>query len=256
MSTAAPVTTLVADKLYAVHLPYELNGFVSTHPTEARGYAAINCYLLVEDSRALLIDTGFSVHEQALLSQLADLLQEDTTLSLFPAIGEFAGICNARPIIENFNVETVFGVIGSPAAWTDFRPEYVPYGTPVGQGALAGVGAGYVRSTDTVEWNSSGRVLEALRPPVRQLPSHWCYDAPTKTLFTGDSFNHVWRADASGPWVIEPGEEPPAFEHVYDLIVGTRFWWLPGANTEELLTDLRQLFEEHEVAIIAPALVA
>ena len=246
------VTTIVESGLYALHHPYELNGYVSTHPASARGYAPINCYLLLEGQRALLIDTGFSVHERTLITQLAALLPQDATLSIFPTIGEFAGSCNVRPIIENFDVTMVYGVIGSPAAWTDFRPEYAPYGGPVGHGRLEHVGAGHVHSTAVVDWSGTGRVLEAFRPAVRLLPSHWSYDAATGTLFTGDSFNHVWRADAAGPWTVVPGEDPPEFDAVYEFLTGTRWWWLPGANTAELRDDLRRVFSEHPVKVIAP----
>ncbi len=247
-----PVTPLVEGKLYALHNPYELNGYVSTHPASARGWAPLNCYLLLEGRRALLVDTGFSVHEQSLLTQVASLLPEGATLSLFPGLGEFAGCCNARPLIERFNVDTVFGIIGNPADWTDFRPEHAPYGGPVGHGRLAEVGAGHVHPGEVLRWAGNDRGLEALRPPLRLLPSLWYYDAATKTLFTGDLFNHVWRDDPDGPWVLDPTESPPPLERVYDFLSGTRYWWLPGARTVELLGDLRRVFEEHPVEVIAP----
>ncbi len=252
-STASgAVTTVVEGKLYALHNPYELNGYVSTHPASARGYAPLNCYLLIEGKRALLIDTGFSVHEESLISQISSLLPDSATLSVFPSLGEFAGACNTRPVIEHFNVDIVYGLIGNPAAWTDFRPEFAPYGGPVGHGRLSGVGAGYVRATDLVDWAGNGRILEALRPPVRLLPSHWYYDAATRTLFTGDLFNHVWRETADGPWLVEPGESPPSFPAVYDFLTSTRYWWLPGARTDELRDDLRHVFEERAIDVIAP----
>lgn len=249
---AGAVTTLVDGKLYALHNPYELNGYVSTHPAGVRGWAPLNCYLLLEGKRALLIDTGFSVHERSLVAQIAALLPDDATLSIFPALGEYAGCCNTRPLIERFNVDTVYGIIGSPAAWTDFRPEYAPYGGPVGHGSLERVGAGYVHADDRVKWSHEDRLLEAFRPPLRLLPSLWYYDSATKTLFTGDMFNHVWREDAHGPWVVNPAEPRPALSRVRELLTQTRYWWLPGARTAELLCDLRQVFEQREVAAIAP----
>ncbi len=246
------MTTLAQGKLYALHNSYELNGYVSTHPAHARGHAPFNCYLLLEGKRALLIDTGFSVHEQSLLSQISSLLPDDATLSVFPSLGEFSGACNTRPVIESFEVDTVYGLIGNPAAWTDFRPEYAPYGGPVGHGRLSQVRAAYVHRTDAIEWAGSERVLEALRPPVRLLPGHWCYDAATKTLFTGDLFNHVWRHGPDGPWIVDPDEPPPTFSQVYDFLTGSRYWWLPGARTDELVADLRAVFEERTVDVIAP----
>ena len=251
--SVGPVTTIVDGRLYALHNPYELNGLVSTHPTWARGFAPLNVYLLIEGNRALLLDTGFSVHERSVLTQISSLLPEGATLSIFPlTIGEYSGICNTRPVIESFDVDVVYGIAGSPAAWTDFRPEYVPYGGPVGHGALAQVGAAYLRSTDVISWSATERVLDVLPPAMQALPDNWAYDAATKTLFTGDSFNHVWRTNADGPWTVEPDETPPSFEHVYKFLTGSRFWWLPGAHTDELLRSLRSLFEEREVDVIAP----
>ena len=39
---------------------------------------------------------------------------------------------------------------------------------------------------------------------------------------------------------------------MHGFLTGSRFWWLPGARTDELVADLRRVFDEHPVDVIAP----
>lgn len=249
----AKVIALAEGKLYQLPNPYELNGLVSTHPTTAHGYAPLNSYLLLEQDRALLLDTGFSVHQESLFRQLESVIDRATPLEIFPMnIGDFSSICNTRPITERFNVVTYYGIIDGANEWLDFRPEYAPFGTAVGEGAMATVVNAVARSVDALEWSKGSRRLEVFAPPIRLLPSHWAYDPETGALFTNDSFSHVWRQTADGPWTVAPGEEPPSVDHTYDFLVGSRFWWLPGSDTDAIAKDLAAVFENRDVRMIAP----
>src|SRR3954447_6772610 len=62
--------TLVASRLYGLGGMAALDGRVSWAPQNARGYQPVNCYLLVEAERALLIDTGLPVHLSQVTEQL------------------------------------------------------------------------------------------------------------------------------------------------------------------------------------------
>ena len=97
------ITTLAQDKLYALQNVCELDGRLSSYATNARGYTVSNCYLLVEDDSALMLDTGFTLHRDAILGQLKTLLGPNQSLSLMPLrINEFASRIDARSKIRDF----------------------------------------------------------------------------------------------------------------------------------------------------------
>ena len=248
------IVTLVEGKLYYLPNVYELDGRVTTHPVELRGFAPQNCYLLVEGDHALLIDTGFSVHERGLIERLSKLLRPGMRLSILVIrIGEFYGICNVRPLVEAFDVDVVYGknAYDNPALAEDFRPEYSPWGTPPGEGWIGDVKGHVLFGSTTIELGPQ-RVLSAFPPPLRLLPTHWIYDAATRALFTSDAFTHTWRADPQGPWTIGEVGDSPTVRATRDFMVGNRFWWLPGARTEPIRRQIVEVFARHEVEIIAP----
>jgi hypothetical protein len=246
------IVPLDAGRLYFLPNVYPLDGRACTHPLDSRGYATQNCYLFVEADRALLVDTGFSIHEESMLTRLEALLSPGTRLSLFLLrMGEFYGICNVRPIVERFNVESIYGFRGKPGVAADFRPDYVPYGTPVSSGRLADVQNAVIHSGDGIDLGG-GRVLRLMSPPVRLLPTHWLYDEATGTLLTSDLFTYTWRPTSSGPWLVGAGETLPTDAHVRDFMVGSRYWWLPGARTEQMAAKLKEIFLDLEVTRIGP----
>ena len=65
------ILELSAGRVYALQSSFELNGRISAYPESARGYSVGNCYLLKEDDRALLLDTGYAAYEQDILDQLS-----------------------------------------------------------------------------------------------------------------------------------------------------------------------------------------
>ena len=247
------VVTHVEGRLYQLPNPYELNGFVSTHPITARGWAPVNTYVLREGDRAMLIDTGFSIHQESLLRQLDSVLDPLVSIECFPSnIGEFSSICNAKPITDRFNVVKYYGIIDGANEWLDFRPEFSPYGTQVGQGRMAEVENDVARSDPPIDWSGGTRPFETFVPPLRLLPCFWAYDRETGALFTNDSFNHVWRPTAEGPWTVQSGEAPPTLDEVYDFLTNSRYWWLPGANTSEMERGLVDIFERYDISMILP----
>ncbi|HMJ03651.1 MAG TPA: MBL fold metallo-hydrolase [Conexibacter sp.] len=255
-SAASPPPIALADgALWALAHPYELDGRVSTHAADARGFAPMNSYLLVEGDAALLVDTGLSVHEHALIAQLEALLPADATLSLLPTrIGEFAPICNVRALVERFATGTLYGSQGDPALWVDFRPEHAPYGSPTRQGAMADLDVALLSGATTLTVDPGGvRVVDCFPAPLRLLPAFWAYDRATRTLFTADAFTHAWRADERGPWVVRDVDDAPDAAAVCAHMTRSRFWWLAGADTRLIAEQIADVFATHEVETIAPA---
>ena len=99
------VATLTDGKLYALQNSLHLDGRVSAYPARARGYSMANCYLLVEDDAATLLDTGYAVHEPVIRRQIASLLGPEQRLSLFPLrLNEFMSINNVETLAAHFDV--------------------------------------------------------------------------------------------------------------------------------------------------------
>lgn len=236
--------------LYALAAPYALDGRVSSHPITARGFTTMNCYLFVEPSRALLYNTGYSVHQEAMIAALGQLVGQ-RTLDLMVARTEFPALCNARPIADRFAVDRVYQKNARhPALFLNFRPELKArkrdgLRTVVRLPVSAGVAVPVVDVGD--------RSIEVLVPEIRLLPSFWAYDRATKTLLTGDLFSWVSAPTEDGPWMLDGKSATGATEEsVKEFLVRNRYWWLAGADTSEMRQALATVFESNDVSTIAP----
>jgi hypothetical protein len=246
------VTVLAEDKLYALSNPYVLDGRVTTHPVDARGYAPMQCYLIREGDRALVIGTGLSIHQQEVLDQLEPLVG-DRHLSLMPLRFDFTGLCNARPIADRYDIEYVYQTPTRgdvPSEWLNIRPEF-----PIDDSDGLRTATNRVMRTGTpipID-PAAKRNLDLVVPPLRLLPNNWVYDETTLTMFTLDTFTWVWRSDDEGPWVLtEADDDPTTLDTVKHYLFHNRYWWLPGADTSRIRRALAEFFETYHVENIAP----
>ncbi len=242
------MTELVPDRLWALSNPFELDGRVTTHPLDVRGFAPMQCYLLKEGDRALLIGSGWTVHQDALLEQLTAALG-DARLSLLPMRLEFPSLCNARPIADRFPIDAVYERVplAHPDEWLNFRPEF-----PITPSSLRRATPISTSTGDLLPIDADGRrTLRMIEAPLRLVPTHWGYDEETRTLFTVDMFSWVYRPTSAGPWVADADDDTTA-DTVHHHLARNRYWWLPGANTDSIRRALADVFERYEVETIAP----
>jgi hypothetical protein len=213
----------------------------------------MNVYLVLEGDDALLLETGFTVHQDQIIAQLETLVPTGARRAIcLSRPGEFNGICNLRPIAERFAPHTVHALYQNTPQWGDFRPDLRPFGTPLGDGALARVADVRVRPGDTIEVGG-GRVVEVVAAAIQLLPSFWLYDETTRTLFTSEMFGWVSHPTESGPWIVtEDDDDPTDVETVATHLAGARAWWLPGARTDDLRRELAAVFDSREIETIAP----
>jgi hypothetical protein len=244
---------LVERKLYALCNPYPLDGRVAFHPPEARGFAPMNTYVVMEEDDVLVIDTGLSIHTDALLEQLSTLVGPEQRLSLLQTrIGEYTTICNSVPIAERFGVSSIHAEWEDAARWVDFRPG-------MGRdfdGELGALGKAPVRIftvPDTIPVDPAGvRSLDIFHSTLRLLPTSWLYDAATRTLFTSDVFTHVIRGSETGPWVVTADDDSTTYEWLRRHLLSTRYWWIAGARTDEIRRSLAETFATYDIETIAP----
>jgi flavorubredoxin len=226
---------------HALSYPYELDGRVTWHPPGARGVASMNSYLLVDGDRALLIDTGLTVHQDALLADLRALgdLRIDI---LHTRLGEYNSLCNTPAVVAAFDVDTIYGPHDQADLWTDF----MPHGDGLGHG-IGPVRVEYLKSDHEIDVGPERRV-RAFSPVLRLLPTHWVHDPATKTLFTSDMFSHVL-----GPPGVVTGENDTAtLEDVREHMLSTRYWWVRAADTRSIVAELAAFFDATPIERICP----
>jgi hypothetical protein len=246
----SPVMTL-GRGAYALSNPYEVDGRVSWHARDLRGWSTANCYLFVEGRRALLADTGLTIHRDTLIAQLEELLAGVDELTVFTLrLGEFDSICNLLEVIERFDVRAMLGQYDDGPRWADIHPDQRLVAMPRARDAATRV----PMRNDVFEL-APGRRLEIVKPSLRLLSTHWIYDSATRMLVTSDSFGHAIAPDPDGPWLLDGDEvaDDIGIDDVRAHLLQTRFWWLAGSHCEQLRRDLAAIFDRFDVETIGPA---
>ena len=241
------IATLAEGQLYALQNVIELDGRVSAYPADARGYSVSNCYLIKQGDAALLLDSGLSAHEAAIIAQIRSLTTADTRLSVFPLrINEYMSVCNVEAIAEAFNVEQCYSGNPDAALWVDFGRR-----SDGDQSRPYSLKTTLVTRAETLHVGGDARPIEVFQAPVRLINTRWMYDGATRTLFTSDSFSQHWSARADGPWIMALDEDSTA-AHLQSFLLNTRYWWLEGGKTTELRRKLAAIVEKYEIDTIAP----
>jgi flavorubredoxin len=204
-------------------------------------YEPINAYLLIEGGRALLVDSGVAAHEHAVVEQLARVLPERCSLSLFLTRAEMDCMGNVAAIARRFElVEVLTGGVVNPFDAFDHVTSLVPQAVRFTRGA----------DRAAVEV-APGRRLVVLRPTLRLLATFWAYDEATRTLFTSDAFGHVPANRAGAPPV--SADAALASADAAAAGFGAKFEWLMYTRgAAAVAADIAALFRELPVDAIAP----
>lgn len=239
MTSVHPSTESLADGAVSVlHLPIRLDGRIAAYPATLRGEAMVNLYLLREGRKALLVDTGFSAHEPDVLAWLREHLPIDHDLSLIALRqSEFDSVCNVVPIVNRFNVSTVFGAQSQGMSWFGFRPDARL------EGRAATVAYTAVKQGPITVLGDASRAISVIQPALRLLTTHWLFDPRSRTLFTSDAFGHLSGDEAND---VDADE-------LREYLATTRYWWLAGARTDTIVDWLDSVFDTFRVDRIASA---
>lgn len=247
--TVSSTTELAADRVYAFHNTFELNGRISAYPTGARGFSPSNCYLLKDDDAAVILDTGYAAHETEILHQLGVLIDETTPLSVFPLrINEFMSVCNTMAIAKKFNVVECFSNVPDIEDWVEFETLRGQDRNPVLKTTILPRG-----EYGTVKIGA-GRTIDVLNAPIRLISTRWIYDAESKILFSSDMFSHIWSDRENGPWMLGDNEDDDVtdFAFVRSFLLNTRYWWIEGGNMSPIRKAVNDVFEKFDIQTIAP----
>ena len=206
----------------------------------------MNCYLFLEDDHALLYSTGYSVHEQALMTQLGSLVGDRTLTMVIPRV-EFPSMCNARAVAENYTVDGVYQRLPPHAGDVmNFRP-----GASRDGGRLRQATSGPIPAQLGFGSASRGQLV-FLKPGLRILNTAWVYDPETRTLLTNDQFSWASRPTATGPWLATEDTDTTTAADVEHFLLYNRYWWLAGADTTALRREMAEIFDRFEIDAIGP----
>lgn len=241
------VIELVPDRLYSIASTIRLDGRVSSYPANATGYTKGHCYLLKEGKDALLLDTGYTAHREAIIARLRELLADGDELSIYPLrLNEYMSVCNVEAIAQTFRAKQCYSGNPDAALWVAFsrhveRPaDYALKTTLV------------ARRQDINLGTSGNRTLHAFQAPIRLIGTRWVVDPGTGTLFSSDSFTHEWDQAPDGPWVIDDADNVADMQHVRSFLLNTRYWWLEGGKTQELCDKIDAVRHQYSIERIAP----
>jgi hypothetical protein len=250
VSAEACATQIARGRAHVISMPYALDGRVSSHPPDQRGWSAYNAYLVREGGRALLIDTGVSAAADGLLTALDGVLPPDTPLAIWGVrTGEYPSAANAGPVAAAHPTFALYSAqTGTAAYWVDFGL------SDDLAAAVADLENVKIGTGDTIPVDEAGeRLIEIIDPPLRLLKTYWGYDRVGRTLYTSDAFCHVTWPSPDGPWVIgEDTPDPTTAESMRHHLINSRFWWLPGADVGFIRDRIREIFDTHDIQTIAP----
>lgn len=245
------VTALIPGLLYALQNVVELDGRVAAFPQATSGFAPINCYLLKQGDRAMMLDTGFTAHRDSILRALEGLLGPDATLTLFPLrMNEFMSLCNAMAIADRFHVDGCISVLRDAAFWVDLESldasEVLSANERLKTVLISG--------NETLQLGeAAARPIKLFQSPVRLIATRWVHDPQTGTLFTSDMFSGLHGVTAGEDWIIDdPADDVSTVEDMTRFLLGTRYWWLEGATTDDLRRGLGRIFDSCTITTLAP----
>lgn len=193
----------------------DLDERVSWCPPGVRESQPVNCYLIVGEAGALLVDTGIRAHEGEIIAAMQELYDGSVPLSVLLSRTEMECCLNLPAIESRFPIDAVWytGGITVPRAHAEVRRVSVEPGTS--------------------QWIEPhpGMRIELISPMMRLLPTLWVHEPETGTLLTSDAFTH---------------DGGPAVNGL------AKFQWFARAETGPIAAHVRSVVDERDISLIGP----
>jgi hypothetical protein len=215
-------------------------------PRHAAGWLPVQAYLFRGPDRALLLDTGVTVHRPELARALKGLVPAGTELDCLLSRWEPDAIINLPWLIEHFGLRFVHSV--GELNPIDFFANF-DEASMKAQAEVSARGATLVSVMPGDVVRVGPFEIEVLRTTLRLLVTNWFYERTTRTLFTTDSFGFL--INAAGPALFKASRGEITAEQMIDAL-SLKFEWLAGANCEGLIDDLRRLRGRYPIDRICP----
>lgn len=228
------VAVELAPGVTAISSQVSLNEPLSWVEPDARGTDPSNCYLILSNGAAMLIDTGVRAQGEGLLDRLGDLVDPRTPLSITLTRVEPDCLGNLVDVARRFNVVRVCS-----------QSNVIPfdYLGPLSKEFPKAEIVNGLHPGDTVPVDSL-RSLAVVEPAVRTLPTLWYFDSDTGTLFCSDFFGED-RPELDGD------APSPDVARVRRHLLA-KFDWLQIADTSTAMARLDKVFRTMHVRALAP----
>lgn len=219
---------------------------ISWMPKQPAGWLPVQAYLFRDPERALLLDTGLTVHRPALAQTLKRLVPARTRLDCLLSRWEPDAIINLPWLIEMFGLRSVHSV--GELNPIDFFASF-DEATTQAQAAVSSRGAKLVSVAPQDVVRVGPFEIEVLRTSLRLLVTNWFYERTTRTLFTTDSFGLL--VNPREPALFKASRGQISVQEMTDYLA-LKFEWLAGADSAGLVADLRQLRASRPIDRICP----
>lgn len=230
----------IAPGVWAVVNWVELDSRVSWVPPGTHGFEPASVYLVDCGEEVLLYDNGLPVHREAVLAEVEAALA-GRRLNLWlsrmvepDAIGNTMAALDRLPVRRVLNSTHTNQLRMLSHRWPEFSEQ-----------------SGH--SVERLPWNEFFQVGDrrfiAVPPAAKVIATSWLYDETARTLFTSDFFGHLHCENREeSPVTTTAAVDPRAVaEHLL-----AKYEWLGDADTAPIRERLAAIFNEHEVAVIAP----
>lgn len=220
----------------------EIDGRISWAGPDVGRYESFNCYLIQNEEKATLIDTGVAAHRDTLLEQLHSSLRHESLEVVVTRRQEFDSESMLSAVMLDLPVPRVH--------LRDSVRREDNFDTVVGLSRDYPVEFCHIVNGSTIDLGA-GMVLKTIETPLRLLSTVWMYEPANKILFTSDAFGHLTLAAPGDPRISDPDNDDTTIDTVRARTL-QKLWWLPVAETDTIVAGLRAIFDENEVEMIAP----
>jgi flavorubredoxin len=238
---------LAGGQLYALGDTEKLDGRMSWMPSDVRGWQPVSCYLIKSADAAVMVDTGVAKHSEVIAKQLHVLVNGLPVHVFFTraesdAVGGLQTAANTVSVVgvhaggKHNPFDSFDGTTDSDASAT----RQVPAVSRIVPGRSLVI-------SPTLE-------IFIEHPLLRLLATYWVYHAPTKALFTSDSFGTTVVSGSQIRVIDKLGDDGVLDVDEAQRRVLEKFSYLRGAQgLTSIQRDLERIFTEHDIEIVAPA---
>ncbi len=209
---------------------------IGTSIAGEHGYESIQVYVLLNDGKPILIDTGCFIHKRQIMDELQELLKDNPPSFVFLTHTELPHTGNLGAILDIWpDIKVVISSVLLPYS-------EMPYF--VDSNKLMQVSPGETRKFGQRKLTFTDAILKD------QPGTLWIYDNQTKTLFTADGFGYLHDQTNQNQFSdeIQGGISQQWFEHYHR----ESFGFLHLVNAEKLNADLDRVFSKRTINILAP----
>lgn len=240
--------TEVAPGIYSVGAMVQADRMRTWVPREVEGWLPVQCYVLRDGDKLVLIDGGLPAIKEEVSAGLAPLMEGSGERRFFMTRRELDTILNLPWIVHDFAFTSAH--CGGDLSPIDFFEKIDEASADAQMTSLTEVPFTFLKPGDVTRIGSLK--LEMVRASIMVLPTFWFYEESTGTLFTSDCWSFAAASRADGPRIVGVSDTDLSVEAIRASL-SVKFDWLRGIDNSPIAQDLEQLFAQRDVKRICPA---